>query len=64
MKPPRSILDPAFRYVPSGKISMEQALLNADSETDFRLRSRLSKPVTAMPWLESEPLVVAEDSRR
>ena len=43
---------------------MEQALLNTDSETDFKLRIKLSKPVTGMPWLESEPLVVAEGSRQ
>ena len=39
----------------SGQISLDQALLNADSRTDLKLRIKLGQPVEQAPALEAAP---------
>ena len=46
-----------------GKISLEEALLNADSKTDLRLRIKLSKPVDPT-WFETENDAGGHSSRK
>ena len=39
----------------SGQISLEQALVNADSRTDLKPRIKLAQPVEQAPRLDAEP---------
>ena len=54
-------LDGLYR---AGKISLEQAVLNADSRTDLKLRIKLAGPAAQSPWLETEQVAAGEGSRK